>query len=98
MSKKPSAMGSLPRQNRAPSEAPVSSDNAAKPADQRVVEPVRTRSNKTLRMYDDHNAMLAEASFMQSREAKRRITESDIVAEALDMWAVKHGVDLDDYR
>lgn len=58
----------------------------------------RKKSNKTRRLFDDHAAMMADQAHKQSVEKGVKISESDIIAEALDMWCKARGVDLDDYR
>lgn len=58
----------------------------------------RRKSNKTRRLYDDHSRMLADQAHKLTQEKRVKVSESDIIAEALDMWCRTKGVDLGDYE
>lgn len=75
---------------------PVEKQMQDEPAEKQ--EAPRVKINKTLRMFSDHSEMLAEQAFKRTRKGAGRVTESDILSEALDDWAKKHKVDLSQYR
>lgn len=58
----------------------------------------RKKVSKTTRIFEDHNAILAETAFMRSKEGHGRVTEADVLAEALDLWCEAQGIDPSEYR
>lgn len=56
------------------------SEMLAKPA---LSQPTKGRINKTLRLSQDVEAALKEQAYMRTKASGQRVTESDIVDEAL---------------
>lgn len=58
----------------------------------------RRKISKTTRIFEEHNAIIQEQAFMRSKEGHGRVSEADVLAEALDLWCEAMGIDPAEYR